>query len=643
MRKTTSVLQWPQEKIQPGRVKRRLQTAPRPKKRRIMAADCRLQTWNPVSSHVPGGKWLEQTPQDCVGIAHNMVASHTSHSSSAEWIACLDKRPFERSSEDVDIIFTRLKEVKAFERFHHNLLQQICFCGYYENLEKGVTLYRQGDIGTNWYAVLAGSLDVKVTETNSHQDAVTICTLGIGTAFGESILDNTPRHATIVTREYSELLRIEQKDFKILWEKYRQYMAGFLAPPYGVMETGSSERMSDKENMNSGLCAISKHGNKTPLIDPDIPLRPAKTITQVPSERILRAGKVLRNTIISRAPHMIRDRKYHLKTYRQCCVGTELVDWMMQQSSCVHSRTQAVGMWQVLLEESVLNHVDQEYHFQDKYLFYRFLDDEQEDSPMPSEEEKKESDEELQDTFLLLSQIGPDAHMRMILRKPPGQRTVDDLEIIYEELLHIKALSHLSTTVKRELAGVLIFESHPKAGTVLFNQGEEGTSWYIILKGSVNVVIYGKGVVCTLHEGDDFGKLALVNDAPRAASIVLREDNCHFLRVDKEDFNRILRDVEANTVRLKEHDQDVLVLEKTPAASRASSQGSSQSQYKYTVMSGTPEKLLEHFLETMRLETSLNEATDSVLDDFVMMHCVFMPNSQLCPVLMAQYPFQLHV
>lgn len=47
--------------------------------------------------------------------------------------------------------------------------------------------------------------------------------------------------------------------------------------------------------------------------------------------------------------------------------------------------------------------------------------------------------------------------------------------------------------------------------------------------------------MCTLHEGDDFGKLALVNDAPRAATIVMRDDNCHFLRVDKEDFNRILR------------------------------------------------------------------------------------------------------
>ncbi|XP_071667195.1 rap guanine nucleotide exchange factor 4 isoform X8 [Patagioenas fasciata] len=572
-----------------------------------------------------------------------MVAAHTSHSSSSgEWIACLDKRPLERSSEDVDIIFTRLKEVKAFEKFHPNLLQQICLCGYYENLEKGITLFRQGDIGTNWYAVLTGSLDVKVSDTSNHQDAVTICTLGVGTAFGESILDNTPRHATIVTREYSELLRIEQKDFKALWEKYRQYMSGLLTPPYGVMETGSNnDRMPDKDSMSSSaLCQVSKNCNKTPPIEPHIPPRPTKTITQVPSEKILRAGKILRNTILSRAPHMIRDRKYHLKTYRQCCVGTELVDWMMQQSPCVHSRSQAVGMWQVLLEEGVLNHVDQEHHFQDKYLFYRFLDDEHEDAPLPTEEEKKECDEELQDTMLFLSQIGPDAHMRMILRKPPGQRTVDDLEIIYEELLHIKALSHLSTTVKRELAGVLIFESHPKAGTVLFNQGEEGTSWYIILKGSVNVVIYGKGVVCTLHEGDDFGKLALVNDAPRAASIVLREDNCHFLRVDKEDFNRILRDVEANTVRLKEHDQDVLVLEKIPAGNRISNQGNSQPQHKYIVMSGTPEKILEHFLETMRLEATLNEATDSVLNDFIMMHCVFMPNSQLCPALMAHYHAQ---
>ncbi|XP_072300559.1 rap guanine nucleotide exchange factor 4 [Eucyclogobius newberryi] len=567
-----------------------------------------------------------------------MVAVHSStrSSESTEWIICLDKRPAERSGEDVDIILARFKSVKAFERFHPSLLQQICLCGFYECLEKGITLYRQGDIGTSWYAVLSGSLDVKVSETSRYQDAVTICTLGTGTAFGESVLDNTPRHATIVTREFSELLRIEQREFKSLWEKYHECMAGLLAPPYGVMESGcSGDRMPDKENIsNNSYVSVPNHQNKKSFIEsPTKPL--PKCLSQVPSEKILRAGKIIRNAILSRAPHMIRDRKYHLKTYRQCCVGTELVDWQMQQSSCIHSRAQAVGMWQVLLEEGVLNHVEQELNFQDKYLFYRFLEDEKEGAAFPSEEETKESQEELQDTLLLLSQLGPDSHMRMILRKPPSERTADDLEIIYEELLHIKALSHLSTTVKRELAGVLIFESHANAGTVLFTQGEEGTSWYIILKGSVNVVIYGKGVVCTLHEGDDFGKLALVNDSPRAASIVLREDNCHFLRVDKEDFNRILRDVEANTVRLKEHDQDVLVLEKSLSCSR-SIHGPTPSHYKYNVMSGTPEKILEHLLEMMRLDSQFSES-DMALDDFVLMHCVFMPNTQLCPVLLAHY------
>ena len=46
------------------------------------------------------------------------------------------------------------------------------------------------------------------------------------------------------------------------------------------------------------------------------------------------------------------------------------------------------------------------------------------------------------------------------------ERSPEDLETIYEELVHIRALSHLSTTVKRELANVIVFESHPRSATV---------------------------------------------------------------------------------------------------------------------------------------------------------------------------------
>lgn len=39
---------------------------------------------------------------------------------------------------------------------------------------------------------------------------------------------------------------------------------------------------------------------------------------------------------------------------------------------------------------------------------------------------------------------------------------------------------------------------------------------------------------------------------------------------------------------------------------------------------------------------SSSHLLDPAVDDFVLMHGVFMPNSQLCPLLMAQYPFYLY-
>lgn len=40
---------------------------------------------------------------------------------------------------------------------------------------------------------------------------------------------------------------------------------------------------------------------------------------------------------------------------------------------------------------------------------------------------------------------------------------------------------------------------------------------------------------------------------------------------------------------------------------------------RYIVMSGTPEKILEHFLETMRLEATLNEATGTYMVEVVLL------------------------
>ncbi|XP_055787335.1 rap guanine nucleotide exchange factor 3-like isoform X6 [Salvelinus fontinalis] len=384
---------------------------------------------------------------------------------------------------------------------------------------------------------------------------------------------------------------------------------------------------------------ITPEEGETPLPEA---LDTQDTMKQFLSDRILKAARVVYSALIERSPGLIRDRKHHLKTYRQCCSGKELVDWLIKLNECFQSRSQAVGMWQVLVDEGIIVHVKQELNFHDKDTqFYRFLDLEFGLNHMTNEKlslnhmtnEKDQLDDELQEGLSLLLQIGPDALLTMILRKCPSQRSAEDLEVIYEELLHVKAAAHLSTSVRKELAAVLMFESHAKAGTVLFSQGDKGTSWYIIWKGSVNVITHGKGLVTTLHEGEDFGQLALVNDAPRAATIILREDNCHFLRVDKQDFIRILKDVEANTMRLEEHGKAVLVLEKAETTNPGGAGNSS----KYTVMAGTPEKILEHLLETVKLDTNGSDAIDPCVSDFLLTHRVFMPSSQLCPALQHHY------
>jgi Rap guanine nucleotide exchange factor 4 len=62
--------------------------------------------------------------------------------------------------------------------------------------------------------------------------------------------------------------------------------------------------------------------------------------------------------------------------------------------------------------------------------------------------------------------------------------------------------------------------------------------------------------------------------------MILNEDNTHFLRVDKDNFNRILRDVEAITIKLKEFGKDVLIFDKVPINVKTND-GSYQVCYKY--------------------------------------------------------------
>uniref|UniRef100_A0A4W3JR21 Rap guanine nucleotide exchange factor 5 n=1 Tax=Callorhinchus milii TaxID=7868 RepID=A0A4W3JR21_CALMI len=60
---------------------------------------------------------------------------------------------------------------------------------------------------------------------------------------------------------------------------------------------------------------------------------------------------------------------------------------------------------------------------------------------------------------------------------------------------------------------------------------------------------------------------------------------------------------------------------------------------RYVVVSGTPEKILEHLLNDLHLEEGECKETDILLDDFLLTYTVFMSTNDLSQALLRQYPF----
>jgi hypothetical protein len=68
----------------------------------------------------------------------------------------------------------------------------------------------------------------------------------------------------------------------------------------------------------------------------------------------------------------LSDRSYLLKTYKQCFVGSEAVDYLVQ-SGATATREDAVLLGNAFIEMHLIEHVRRDHPFKDEYLFYRFV------------------------------------------------------------------------------------------------------------------------------------------------------------------------------------------------------------------------------------------------------------------------------
>ncbi|CAJ2502895.1 Uu.00g102890.m01.CDS01 [Anthostomella pinea] len=111
--------------------------------------------------------------------------------------------------------------------------------------------------------------------------------------------------------------------------------------------------------------------------------------------------------------------------------------------------------------------------------------------------------------------------------------------------------NHLDDEQNAQILGALQEKPIPAKSIKVITQGDAGDYFYIVEKGAFDVYVNDSGAlqpgmdgmgnkVGTIQAGGAFGELALMYNAPRAATVISTEPGCTLWALDRVTFRRIL-------------------------------------------------------------------------------------------------------
>ncbi|KAL0028365.1 hypothetical protein WJX77_002202 [Trebouxia sp. C0004] len=165
-------------------------------------------------------------------------------------------------------------------------------------------------------------------------------------------------------------------------------------------------------------------------------------------------------------------------------------------------------------------------------------------TPDPGDAEKYESIVALSDRRAL----------RKVLAKAPEARQDAELGPVLRVLQKVEFTAALESTVLRELARFVMYESYPDAEHTVVKQGDPGALFYIILSGCVGIKVGSKDtvkVVRTLDAGQAFGELALLKTGGRRAASVVTSMASEFLTIDGKQYQLLLAQLQREELKAK--------------------------------------------------------------------------------------------
>lgn len=148
---------------------------------------------------------------------------------------------------------------------------------------------------------------------------------------------------------------------------------------------------------------------------------------------------------------------------------------------------------------------------------------------------------------------------------PPFQpKSADQLERLKKAIQGNFLFSHLDDEQSAQILGALVEKPIPAKDIKVIVQGDAGDYFYVVEKGKFHVYVHPSGVmqtgtqglgdhVGTIEAGGSFGELALMYNAPRAATVMSAEPHCVLWALDRVTFRRILMESTFSRRRMYEN------------------------------------------------------------------------------------------
>eukprot|EP00437_Effrenium_voratum_P004087 CAMPEP_0181422072 /NCGR_PEP_ID=MMETSP1110-20121109/13424_1 /TAXON_ID=174948 /ORGANISM="Symbiodinium sp., Strain CCMP421" /LENGTH=794 /DNA_ID=CAMNT_0023545155 /DNA_START=150 /DNA_END=2534 /DNA_ORIENTATION=+ len=426
--------------------------------------------------------------------------------------SAVDKQQAKEENKQYQATMSFLSQVPLFMRLpkdQHPILAAACVN---QPFKAGQTIITQGEVGREFFIIQSGEAEVLVGEAGSQKK---VASLKQGDYFGENaLLRNEPRSATIKAVTEIKTLKITQEKFQEMGLNEKIQFANRKAVGGGgkrqlVVQEPSPKTPDERQLMEK---ALKKNENIQTMVKLD-EIR-MKQIIDIAWKENVPEGKeiIVEGDLVADYFYICQTGTFEIFV-SDSKKGGEKKRKLVQTVTSGGSFGELALLYLVPRAATVVAKEDSSVWVIDRKNFKDIL--------------MKVSDEKIQEYVKYLSRV--------------------------------EILSSLLAAEKQQVAKALM-EVHFAKNEVIIQQGDPGTTFYILFEGEVAVSIDGDEKV-RLQASEDrgtaqyFGERALLHNEPRAATVRVVSKDAKALALDKEAFDLLLGPLEEILARKDQGNQ----------------------------------------------------------------------------------------